>query len=83
MAALQRYGLARGCLLTAWRLLRCNPFCRQDWYDPPQRVGQNWYYDAATGAERIDEQTTRVALATILAAASVTALASSYYHSTL
>jgi uncharacterized protein len=24
--ALRRYGLARGAILTAWRLLRCNPW---------------------------------------------------------
>ncbi|HAK94723.1 MAG TPA: membrane protein insertion efficiency factor YidD, partial [Planctomycetes bacterium] len=24
--ALRRKGVVRGCLLTAWRILRCNPF---------------------------------------------------------
>ncbi len=26
--ALRRHGLVRGCLLAAWRLLRCNPWSR-------------------------------------------------------
>ncbi len=28
MQAFERYGVIRGGLLTGWRLLRCNPFCR-------------------------------------------------------
>lgn len=31
--AFMRYGVIRGILLTCWRLLRCNPFCRGG-YDP-------------------------------------------------
>lgn len=31
--AIDRHGLARGALLAAWRLLRCNPFSRGG-YDP-------------------------------------------------
>jgi len=28
MQAFDRFGVIRGGLLAAWRLLRCNPFCR-------------------------------------------------------
>lgn len=31
--ALQKHGAFKGTLLTAWRILRCNPFCRGG-YDP-------------------------------------------------
>ncbi|WP_035106378.1 membrane protein insertion efficiency factor YidD [Desulfovirgula thermocuniculi] len=31
--AIAKYGLARGSLLAAWRVLRCHPFCRGG-YDP-------------------------------------------------
>jgi putative membrane protein insertion efficiency factor len=31
--AIERYGVARGLVLAAWRLLRCNPFSRGG-YDP-------------------------------------------------
>jgi uncharacterized protein len=31
--ALRRHGVARGLLLAAWRVLRCNPFC-QGGHDP-------------------------------------------------
>ncbi|MBR3049948.1 MAG: membrane protein insertion efficiency factor YidD [Selenomonadaceae bacterium] len=31
--ALKKYGWARGGLLTLWRILRCNPFCKGG-YDP-------------------------------------------------
>ena len=33
MQAYAKYGLCKGTLLTAWRLLRCNPFC-QGGHDP-------------------------------------------------
>jgi hypothetical protein len=32
--AIEKYGLIKGCALTAWRLLRCNPFNRNRGYDP-------------------------------------------------
>jgi uncharacterized protein len=35
--AVQRFGLARGLLLAAWRLLRCNPFSHGGFDPPPQR----------------------------------------------
>lgn len=33
MEAVERYGVVRGGLKSAWRLLRCNPFARGG-YDP-------------------------------------------------
>ncbi len=32
--AVQKYGALRGSLKGAWRICRCNPFCRGG-YDPP------------------------------------------------
>ncbi|CAI5530499.1 unnamed protein product [Closterium sp. Naga37s-1] len=37
--ALRKYGLLRGEILTAWRLLRCNPFGPSG-YDPPRWFGE-------------------------------------------
>jgi hypothetical protein len=34
--AIQKKGVLRGVLLAAWRVLRCNPFCRGG-YDPVER----------------------------------------------
>ncbi|PRW57085.1 hypothetical protein C2E21_3921 [Chlorella sorokiniana] len=34
MDAFQRYGVGKGFVLTAWRLLRCQPFSRSKGYDP-------------------------------------------------
>lgn len=31
--AIQKYGVFKGCLLAAWRILRCNPFAKGG-YDP-------------------------------------------------
>ena len=31
--ALLTHGFCKGCLLAAWRILRCNPFCKGG-YDP-------------------------------------------------
>ena len=36
MEALMRYGLLRGLALSAWRVLRCNPFGKSG-YDPVPR----------------------------------------------
>jgi putative membrane protein insertion efficiency factor len=32
--AIERHGVIKGVVLTAWRLLRCNPFNRNRGYDP-------------------------------------------------
>jgi putative membrane protein insertion efficiency factor len=32
--AIEKYGAIRGTLKGAWRILRCNPFCKGGW-DPP------------------------------------------------
>ena len=47
LQALRRYGLVRGSLLAAWRLLRCNPWSHggvdhvddQRLFHPPARAG--------------------------------------------
>lgn len=31
--AIQKYGAIKGCILAAWRILRCNPFSKGG-YDP-------------------------------------------------
>jgi putative membrane protein insertion efficiency factor len=35
--AIERFGAARGCLLAAWRLLRCNPFSHGGFDPVPRR----------------------------------------------
>lgn len=36
--ALQKHGAFFGCVLSVWRILRCNPFCKGG-YDPvPERL---------------------------------------------
>ena len=37
--AIQTHGPAKGCLLAAWRILRCNPFGRWG-YDPVPEKGR-------------------------------------------
>ena len=37
--AIRKKGLLRGILLAAWRILRCNPFCRGG-YDPVDPPGE-------------------------------------------
>jgi len=39
LKALQRHGALKGLLLSIWRVLRCNPFCRGG-YDPVPPVGK-------------------------------------------
>ena len=33
LEAVQKYGAVKGCVLAAWRILRCNPFSKGG-YDP-------------------------------------------------
>ncbi len=33
MEAIEVHGVVKGCFLSIWRLLRCNPFCKGG-YDP-------------------------------------------------
>jgi len=39
MEAIQKYGVFRGGILTAWRILRCNPWGAHG-YDPPRWFGE-------------------------------------------
>lgn len=34
LEAIEKYGALRGGWLAVWRLLRCNPFNKGDFYDP-------------------------------------------------
>eukprot|EP00897_Mesotaenium_endlicherianum_P006265 jgi/Mesen1/5667/ME000288S04878 len=36
MTAFRKYGVAKGFVLTAWRLARCNPFFGEGGFDPPR-----------------------------------------------
>ncbi len=49
--AYKRHGVARGTALTAWRLLRCNPFNPGRGYDPVAwpPPGLGWMFGAAGG----------------------------------
>jgi putative membrane protein insertion efficiency factor len=40
LEAIRRHGFIRGSLLGAWRILRCNPFCRGG-HDPVPPVRKN------------------------------------------
>jgi putative membrane protein insertion efficiency factor len=37
--AVRRFGVVRGAVLTAWRLLRCNPFSHGGFDPVPERFG--------------------------------------------
>ncbi|MEM8884141.1 MAG: membrane protein insertion efficiency factor YidD [Planctomycetota bacterium] len=39
LEAIDRHGSVKGSLLTAWRILRCNPFTRGGQIDPVPEVG--------------------------------------------
>jgi len=42
IASLREHGPAKGLVLTAWRILRCNPFAGKG-YDPPQWPPPGWF----------------------------------------
>lgn len=48
--ALRRHGLVRGLALTAWRLLRCQPFCEGGLDPVPEHVGCGHEPTATPGA---------------------------------
>ena len=37
MQAIEIHGSIKGCILTLWRLLRCNPFGKMGYDPPPER----------------------------------------------
>lgn len=41
MEAVERYGVLRGGLMSAWRVLRCNPLAKGG-YDPVVKESRNW-----------------------------------------
>ncbi|CAM9370934.1 unnamed protein product [Discosporangium mesarthrocarpum] len=40
--AIEKFGPSKGAVLTAWRLMRCNPFAGRG-YDPPQWPPPGWF----------------------------------------
>ena len=50
--AILRFGALRGCLLAAWRLLRCQPLCKPG-YDPVPKT-LRWPAFSARGRMPID-----------------------------
>lgn len=47
--ALQTHGAIKGTLLSVWRILRCQPFCKGG-FDPVPPHGA-WHSDAARGTD--------------------------------
>jgi putative membrane protein insertion efficiency factor len=39
--AIREHGLPKGIALSAWRIVRCNPFCQGGWDPVPERIGKN------------------------------------------
>lgn len=51
LQAIEKHGVVKGCLLTGWRILRCNPFggCG---YDPvPDEFGRRGFLPLRNGGE--------------------------------
>ncbi|HTW30535.1 MAG TPA: membrane protein insertion efficiency factor YidD [Candidatus Sulfotelmatobacter sp.] len=46
MEAVERHGVLRGALMSAWRLLRCHPFAKGG-YDPVPQSGTDRWQEAA------------------------------------
>ena len=40
MQAVAMHGALKGSLLAAWRVLRCNPFCKGGWDPVPEHFGR-------------------------------------------
>ena len=40
MQAISMHGALKGSLLAAWRVLRCNPFCKGGWDPVPEHFGR-------------------------------------------
>ena len=42
LAAIEVHGIFKGCLLAAWRILRCNPFSKGGWDPvPPKKTKED------------------------------------------
>ncbi|UCD18851.1 MAG: membrane protein insertion efficiency factor YidD [candidate division WOR-3 bacterium] len=41
MQAIRQYGLLKGGAMSAWRIVRCNPFCHGGWDPVPERMGRD------------------------------------------
>jgi len=42
LGAVQQFGVVKGGVLTAWRIIRCNPWSRGGIDDVPERIGQHF-----------------------------------------
>ena len=51
MEAVERYGVLRGGIMAAWRLLRCHPFVKGG-YDPVVKTDLRGYRTPTNGARR-------------------------------
>ena len=44
LEAIEIHGIFKGCLLAAWRILRCNPFSKGGWDPvPPKKTKEDKY----------------------------------------
>ena len=44
ITAIEKYGPIKGGLMAAWRILRCNPFCKGGWDPVPEHFGRRSKY---------------------------------------